>query len=124
MAVAVCKRSSRRFPLPEDAQARVDFVYPYPKGHHCSMQLRDISASGLSFFLRHDLPGLDVGDSIDRVSVDIEGYDLRGDLLVMHLTPDASEGSVCGALFYPRGDRNLRALHALVTELEENEGTY
>ena len=88
------------------------------------MRLRDISESGLSFFLMHELPGLDVGDSLDRVSVDIEGYDLRGDLLVMHLTPDSGEGSVCGALFYPRGDCNIRALHALVAELEENEGSY
>ena len=124
MAVAVCKRSNRRFPMPEDARATVDFVYPYPAGRHCSMQLRDISSSGISFFLRHDLPGLDVGDTLDRVSVDIEGYDLRGDLLVMHLTPDDTEGSVCGALFYPRSDRNIRALQALVAELEENDGQY
>jgi hypothetical protein len=116
-----CRRGHRRFALPEEAHATVEFDHPYPGGHHCSMRMRDLSASGISFHLAHDLPGIEVGDGIDRVVLRIEGYEIRGDLLVMHLTPDATRGSVCGALFYPRGDRNLRALQALVVELEDVE---
>jgi hypothetical protein len=116
--VTTCRRSSRRFPIPAEATASVEFHFPFENGHHCSMRLRDISASGLSFVLSHELPGIEVGDSLDRVVVRIEDYELRGDLLIMHLTPAAEEGAVCGALFYPRGDRNLRSLQALVDELE------
>ena len=115
-----CRRSHTRFRMPDDARATVEFVHPHPGGHHCCMKLRDISASGVSFFLAGDLPGLEVGDTIDRVTINIEGYELHGDLLVMRLTPDASRGAVCGALFYPRGDRNLHALNVLLDEMDRD----
>ena len=82
------------------------------------MRLRDLSQSGLSFVLSHELPGLSIGDSIDHVHVRVDGRQIRGDLLIMHLSPDASGGSVCGALFYPLEDEDVLTLREVIRALE------
>lgn len=113
-----CRRKHKRYVLPKEWAARVEFDFPRPGGHRCSMQLKDLSAGGLCFVLAHDLPGLDVGESIDQVTLMIAGQRVAGDLFVMHLSPDAGKGSLCGAFFYPAGDDNLLAIQALVADLE------
>lgn len=118
MTTTVCRRVHPRYRLDAEAVATVDFVYPFPGGHHCSMRLRDISSSGISFVLGQELPGLEAGDSIDRVTVRVGKTVLHGDLLIMHLTPDTGAGSACGALFYPRGDRTLLSLQKLIESFE------
>ncbi|NJN64012.1 MAG: hypothetical protein HC882_03470 [Acidobacteria bacterium] len=120
MSITTSRRVHPRYSMDAGTSASVEFVFPFPGGHHCSMKLRDISASGLSFMLDRPMPGLEAGDSIDRVTVRVGELHLHGDLLVMHLTPDASPGSACGALFYPRGDRNIIALQRLIDRLERN----
>ena len=83
------------------------------------MKLGDVSGAGLSFVLGHELPGLDVGDCLADARLVVGGRVARGDLLVMHLTPDRTPGSRCGALFYPRGDDDLLALREILAALEE-----
>lgn len=112
-----CRRSHGRYSLQDHVEGELSFRYPQG-GHPCVMPLRDISRSGLSFVLVHELPGLDVGDSIDGAQLRIGRHEIRGDLLVMRLNPDASSGSVCGALFYPAEDEDILALRASLAELE------
>jgi hypothetical protein len=114
-----CRRRHKRFVVPKDAGARVNFDFPRAGDHPCSMALRDISAGGLCFVLEHDLPGLDVGQVIDQSEVLGFGQSIRGELFLMHLTPAATKGAVCGALFFPAGDRNILAWQALVAGLEQ-----
>ena len=114
---AGCRRSHPRYPL--DADGWLEFGYPRPEDPPCVLELRDMSQGGLAFVLRQELPGLDVGDSIDQVEVRIGDRVVRGNLLVMHFTPDASAGSVCGALFYPGEDVDLLTLRAILRDLEE-----
>lgn len=111
------RRRTDRFELPKDGGARVEFGFPWPGAFRCSMRLRDVSASGLSFVLGRELPGLEVGQAIESATLRWEAHAVAGDLVVMHLTPDNGAGSVCGALFLASGDENVVGLRALLQEL-------
>ena len=112
-----CRRGHPRYALDPLGDGTLEFGYPRPDGFRYIVPLRDISRGGLSFVLRHDLSGLEVGDSIDRVSIRVGRREVRGDLLVMHLAPGAYTGSLCGALLYPGGDGDILALRAILEEL-------
>lgn len=113
-----CRRTHDRFPLDPTTGGTIEFLFPGPTGAPCAMRLRDLSRSGLSFVLAHELPGLEVGDSLDHTCMKIAGREVRGDVLVMHLTPDDAAGAVCGALFYPADDVDILTLRAILGELE------
>lgn len=117
-SAVACRRKHRRLTPPETATAEVRFGYPRPGGAPCSMRLRDISASGLSFIINRDLPGFEIGRAIDGATLVLGAAHVRGDLLVMRLTPDSGAGSICGALFFPQHDEDIVALQRLVTDLE------
>ncbi len=121
MRPAVCRRGHRRYALSPGAEATVEFGYPEPDGYACAMALKDLSASGLSVTLAHELPGLEPGRAIAGATVRVRGRAFRGDLLVMHLTPDATPGSVFGALFFPASDGDLLVLRETVAALEADE---
>ena len=108
-----CRRRHSRHSFPAGEGAAVEFGYPNPANDVVSMRLRDISVSGLSFELECDLPGLEIGRTIDRVKIRFEDQVIEADLLVMHLTPDEKKGAVCGALIYPSSDEGILALQAL-----------
>ena len=59
-----CRRKTRRFRFPDGETWCVDFIYPEPGGFDCNMQLRDLSSSGASFRLGHELLGLEFGRTI------------------------------------------------------------
>ncbi len=113
----ICRRKHPRFTMPPGT-AWLEFPYPAPGGYVCRMRLRDLSASGISFLLSNELPGLDIGRTLARATLVVPGHQLHGDVLVMHLTPDCGKGSVCGALFFPRDDDDILGLQALIQELE------
>lgn len=113
---ALNRRQTRRHALPEEFEGRVEFGYPAPEEHRCSMALNDISESGLSFVLEHELPGLEVGRQIEQVTLHAGGRVIDGDMVITHLTSEAG-GSVCGALFYPSSDADLIHLRELLAEL-------
>ena len=113
-----CRRKHDRFPLDASHGGTIEFAFPDRDGALCSMPLRDVSQAGLSFVLGHELPGLEVGDSLDRACIRLNGREVRGDVLVMRLTPDASRGAVCGGLFYPVDDADILTMRALVADLE------
>ncbi len=122
MRPPVCRRLHNRFRIGETGDGLVAFGYPDPGGHLCRMPLHDLSAAGLSFRLAHELPGLEAGCRLDGVSVTIAHRVIEGDLLVMHVTPGPCAGAVCGALFYPREDRDILELRGLLAELSARAG--
>jgi len=77
--------------------------------------LRDVSNAGLSFSIP-ELPfEFEVGDTLNSVRLHVGRCEMRGDLLVMHITP---ESGVCGALFYPDTDTDIIKLRSLISGIE------
>lgn len=118
MRPPVNRRRHNRHVLPAVVEARAEFDYPGPGGHPCTMPIRDVSASGLSIVLAHDLPGLEPGSRLDGATLRIGDRTLKADLLVMHVTPEPSKGAICGALVYPVEDADLLAFRDVVADLE------
>jgi len=119
--VTACRRHQRRYRIPEGVDGSVRFTFPHRSGRDIRMTLRDMSRSGLSFHIDEDLDGLDVGDLLGGLEIRLDRHRIRGELLVMHLTPDSRNGSVCGGLFYPASDGDLLAYRALVGDLESRD---
>lgn len=113
-----CRRKYPRFSLTASYAGTIEFGFPGPEGTPCCMDLLDLSRGGISFILAHELPGLEAGESIDGARVQLGGHTVHGDIVVMHLTPDATRGDVCGALFFPSQDEDILALRALLAMLE------
>jgi hypothetical protein len=42
---------------------------------------------------------------------------IHADLLVMHVTPDAEPGAICGVLVYPARNKDLITLQSLILSL-------
>lgn len=113
-----CRRGPDRHPLPRADDRYVEVEHPKPGGRRYSFPLHDVSISGLSFVLNEEVPFVDEGTSLDGATVRVGGCTLRGDLLVMHVTPEMAPGSVCGALFYPASDEDLIKLKSLIAGIE------
>jgi hypothetical protein len=114
------RRVQKRYPLPADAGAVLRFHHPGLDGPAFTASVRDVSLSGLSFFLPSEIPGLHVGGIVRGVEAVIAGRGFRGDLLAMHLTPQNFGGAVCGGLFYPESDEDLITIRLVVRALEQS----
>lgn len=112
------RRRQQRLNFPPEVEARLVFGYPFPGGHRCVMPLRDLSPGGMAFTLNLDLPGLDIGQSIEQAELIVGDKRVRGDILVMHLTPGPFTGAVCGSLFFPLEDEDIVTYQGLVASLE------
>ena len=115
------RRTLDRHRVNDGLGARVVFRWPDRKGIPVEAKLRDVSYAGLSLSLSEALPGLEVGDCIKGLSVDLDGTRIHGELLVMHVTPSSKTGLVCGGLFYPAGDADVLALRRVVRRLEPRD---
>ncbi len=67
------RRRQQRLNFPPEVEARLVFGYPFPGGHRCVMPLRDLSPGGMAFTLNLDLPGLDIGQSIEQAELIVLG---------------------------------------------------
>ena len=114
------RRRQRRYPVSLDKAAAVEFEYPCPNGRSYRLQLLNLSVSGLSFALENhdDLALLDAGTTISDGTVHIGDCKIRGDLVLMHLTPDKFSRGICGALFYPASDTDLVQYRGVVAGME------
>ncbi|MDH3284724.1 MAG: hypothetical protein OEQ13_08280 [Acidobacteriota bacterium] len=110
------RRRQRRFSFPRELDAVLEFRHESAGNETLRMPLRDVSGAGLSFSVEQDLPGLDIGDCLDRVTLRLGESSIMGDLLVMHLSPDSNLGSICGGLFYPDSDAGIRALQEFLKQ--------
>ena len=74
--------------------------------------------SGFSFSLAESLPGLDAGTQFDSVKLILGDCEMRGEILVMHVTHEPESAIVCGALFYPANDAELLKLKGVIAGIE------
>jgi len=114
------RRRDRRYALGKGAGSTVEFVHPSPHGPLWCLSLLDISVSGLSFVLDDELSGIDAGTSLPDVTVRVGDVEARGELLIMHVSPTESR-RLCGALFYPESDADLKAMHDLLAGIGLNQ---
>ncbi len=113
-----CRRLVRRHPIPEGAAAAVEFAHPGPNGPRYGLQLVDVSVSGLSFDVGQEFPGIGSGTTIPGAVVRFGGCEMRGELLVMHVTSRTPERRTIGALFYPAQDVDLVKWKSVVAAIE------
>lgn len=113
------RRQQRRHKLPRVLDGKIEFDYKYLP-EKVVLKLHDMSASGVSFVLDPELPELDAGDRINRVTMTCGDYELHGDLLVMHIS-QREQGDVCGAIFFPSTDEHILGMQALLASLEQEE---
>jgi len=113
-----CRRKTRRFPFNSGQNVWVEFEYPSQGGQAHRLPLVDISASGISFALTNELPLLESGTSLSGAVIRVESSEMRGDLLILHVTPVPDGLTVCGALFYPSNDAELVKLKSVVSGIQ------
>ena len=113
-----CRRATRRYSIPENGTAQVEFDHPAPHGCHYSFPVIDISVSGLSFACSEEISGLESGENLPAVTVRIGGCEMHGEILVMHMTSRSSTSRVVGALFYPAQDADLVKWKSLLAGIE------
>jgi hypothetical protein len=102
-----------RFSILQSRDARVEFCYPNPQGRPLRLQLLDISVSGLRFRLSEQLPLLARGGVIEGVVVRVGECEMRGKLLIKHVTVEDSRKH-CGAIFYPADESDLYKLNGVL----------
>ena len=115
MRLVACRRTQRRHPIAPGAETRVDLECP--PGRPWSLSVVDLSVSGISFAFEEDAPQIDNGTNLPNAVIRIGSCEMRGDLLVMHVTPSSSR-TICGALFYPASDDDLIKLKSMIAGIE------
>lgn len=100
------------------APGKGSLSYDCPRGGRSEASLVDLSGAGLSFHLEsEELGGLEAGASVSGALIRIGSVEVRGEMLVMHVTPRGM-GFYCGALFYPADDADLVRLKTLIAGIE------
>jgi hypothetical protein len=115
------RRRTDRHRFEPDTAAPFRFRFPDEDGALFESEVRDISGSGLSFFVVPGLPTLEAGDLLRDVVVEVGSRPIRGEMVVLHVTPQFEPGAVCGGLFYPKSDDDLLAVRRLCVELAEGK---
>lgn len=111
-----CRRRHVRFQIPSGVDATVEFEY---EGRASSLQLFDIGGAGLSFLAPPDeLPSVDEGAKIRPARIRIGDCRIGGELVIMHVTRREDARLMCGALFYPGNDTDLKMLKSLISGME------
>ncbi len=115
------RRRDRRYALGKGGRVHgVEFVHPSPHGQLWCLSLLDISVSGLSFVLDDEISGIDEGTTISDVAVRVGDVEVCGELLIMHVST-AENRRVCGALFYPATDADLKTVHDVLAGFGLNQ---
>jgi hypothetical protein len=113
-----CRRKQRRQTTSGSGSAWIEFKYPQPEGRPHRLELVDVSVSGLSFVFDDELDGLETGDDLHDVLIRFGECEIRGELVVMHVTPKGHERCLCGALFYAAGDNDLLKWRSAIAGME------
>lgn len=113
-----CRRKTRRHPAGGSEEACVELSTPNRRGERCRLPLMDISVSGLSFVVGDELPGIEHGSDLSDAVIHLGETEIRGDLVVMHLTSETETRTICGALFYAASDEDLIKLRSAVSGME------
>ncbi len=114
------RRRQRRYSIGRGKPAEVTFDYPHPGGPQRRLPLLNVSRSGISFALagNDDLALIEPGTRLETVVLNVGDCEIHGEMLVMHVTPDALSQAMCGALFYPASDVDLIKLRSVVAGMD------
>jgi hypothetical protein len=113
-----CRRKTKRHPARDSEEACVELSTPHRRDERCRLPLMDISVSGLSFVIGDELPDIENGSDLSDAVIHLGECQIRGDLVVMHLTPQTDTRTICGALFYAASDSDLIKLRSAVAGME------
>lgn len=117
-----CRRRQKRHAVVRDPDACVRFAHPYPGGQEYRLTLVDVSPSGLSFQAQpEELPPIESGLSVPDTTIEIGGCEIRGEMLIMHVTEQDDGRYVSGALLYPSEDDDLVKLKAVIAGMEATQ---
>lgn len=121
MAIAVPvknrRRQQRHKPRP-GSEATLAFRFPDRESPVYAAEIRDVSVSGLSIVVGRPFPAVEIGDVLREAIATLCGRTIRGEFLVMHVTPKIENGATCGGLFYPETDADILAMRDSCRELE------
>jgi len=117
----VSRRRQIRYDVSRSGLATVEFAFPRPGMPPQRFSLIDIGTSGIRFAFGEELAGLEVGATIGDVTIHVGACDMRGELVIMHLTPVSGSIAHCGALFYPASDDELIKLKGVTAGLSAAE---
>ena len=111
------KRGDRRYALPVDLSASIEF--DVAEGWRHRFQLLNISRLGLAFFIPGPIPGeIKAGIMLTDAQIQVGSVVIRGTIAVQHTLPDHPSNYKCGAQFYPASDTDRNELVSLVSRLE------
>ncbi len=113
-----CRRKVRRHSATGTVEACVEITYPDSASRNVRLPLVDISISGLSFIMTEELPAIESGSNLTNVVVRLGGCEIHGELVVMHMTPQGGERTICGALFYAASDEDIIKLRSAIAGME------
>jgi len=111
------RRRQIRYDVSQSESAAIEFSFPRPGTEPLSFSLVDVGVSGLRFAFGEELESLEIGSTIDQVTIRVGHCTIRGELVVMHLTPVSASIVHCGALFYPASDEELIKLKGVTAGL-------
>jgi len=110
-----CSRRDERHALSTRLNARVEF--DFPAGKRWRLDLVDLSIAGLAFALDQGRPLMECGSQLSEVQLHIDGEEISGNLAVLHVSRDAEQRAICGALFHPSSQDQADRLHRVIERI-------
>jgi hypothetical protein len=115
VSVQYCSRSSERCWLPHAGGAFVKFDLSDDRRYCCD--LLNLSTDGVCFGMDDEQLTLSPGARIEDAIVQVGDIELRGVLVIAHITQALSTGTICGAAFSPATKSDARNLTTLSSQL-------
>jgi hypothetical protein len=106
-----------RYAIPPNVDARVEFNYPNPEGRRLSLQLLDLSVSGLSFVADHELPLVVRGAKLEGAVIRVGDAEIEGKLLIKHFTRGEAYEVMYGAILFPENAQDQQKLNDVISML-------
>jgi hypothetical protein len=116
LANAVCKRQGARHRL-DHLDAHVEFENS--RGLRWRLPIVDIGLGGFSVTLDRSVPCPPIGARIPELTLRLGEHEIRGSFVVCHVTPNFSQGTLCGGRFTPNTRFDQRRLESMVHEIVE-----
>ncbi len=122
MPLKAKERRARRYALPADLGAEIEFDIPF--GGHYRLRLFNISSSGLAFFVPEPILEIEAGIMVNDAEIHVDSQIhfgslvIRGNLVLRHTPREHPSDHKCGAQFYPASDTDRNELVSLLSNLE------
>ena len=116
------RREERRYSLPADLGAEIEF--DVPDGGHYRLPLLNISVHGVAFFIPEPILEFEAGIMLNNVEIHVDSQIhvgslvIRGNLVLKHTPREHPSDNKCGAQFYPASDTDRNELVSLFSRLK------